>query len=311
MAKLVPSTSKENIIEKISGFLLEYPRTAYFTFLVICVSFVIYQWEGKIDLIHLKHEAEKETSKLAIEKYKLKYQQSFIIRRGINEDEFLDVRNMCIKDIEKPNISSNAVYHNEGGFYAISNDEFWTFQLVAGRNHNHYLTGVDKELNEISEEDVKSDSIFLWRGEDTSSVQGNNGFAVLFSHISIAKIPYGNVHNQYPNTDPATALLTHLLYDLVEHSEKDLNTEIRKVNCREDVFYLSSVSALLDCRINDEFYDQYYIHREYIMIPTDDYIFLISTFVPSPELIRNGEAFFSVSAWLNTFKVLLSKPNTS
>lgn len=233
------------------------------------------------------------------------------IPRGIDGGKFLDIRKLRVKRSEDPDISERAEYIRDGEFYALTTDDFWIYLIASPQDIYNYINGTLKELKSSSENnaDISSPTVYLWKGKNTHHVIDNSSFKCLFPYISVEKFSIDDIY-QLPfvlkRGDISTALLIDLLHNffVMSNNNQDLKIEVKKVYQAKDVFYVYSTTALIDCQIDDIPYKQYYVHREYILIPTGDNIFKISTFVPSPEPFLRGNASSSVTIWLNNFSIL-------
>lgn len=233
------------------------------------------------------------------------------IPRGIDGKKFLDVRKLRVKRSEDLNISEKAEYIRDGGFYALTTDDFWIYLIASSQDIYNYINGTLKELKGLSKINaaISSPTVYLWKGKDTHHVIDNSSFKCLFPYISVEKLSIDDVY-QLPFVSKGVEIPTVFLVDLLHNffvmsnNNQDLKIEVKKVYQAKDVFYVYSTTALIDCQIDDIPYKQYYVHREYVLIPTSDNIFKISTFVPSPEPFLRGNASSSVTIWLNNFSIL-------
>lgn len=291
--------------------------------------------QGKADQAQENYKVEvaqlEDKHKSEIEKIE---SQLASIRRRMGGEEYLDVRSFVFSPSQADEIPADSKFFQEDNFYASTDETHLTYSKTSEEELIKNITG--QSLGNLSEIGTLI-PLHLWRGKDTIPIEGNDLFKSVFPYVSIQKISYEQYSeiiglslslrqdNNVPLPSEMDAeefingmdkifrgdavgtfftlyLQQRLLTPLVVPNTNVELIEVQKVG---NVLYAQSLITLKDVIVENTKYSHYYIRQELILVSTSTDFYLISTFIPSEELIPRGEFFTWVNTWFGDLAIVV------
>lgn len=169
--------------------------------------------------------------------------------------------------------------------------------------------------------------VHRWTKGDTVPVEGVPGLTALAPFVLVQRFPHAlvpellcaDVPMETPEataatpTSPFQALeqfyegeSTGLMLLLQLNSEvssgSQMRTSLDSIEKKGNVVYVGLNTTLVDATVGGQHYSEYQVSRELILISTKDDIYLIKTFVPTPNFSRTDQEW--VSRWLKEFRIV-------
>jgi hypothetical protein len=106
----------------------------------------------------------------------------------------------------------------------------------------------------------------------------------------------------YKGESTGLMLLLQLNTEVVSGSQ--MRTSLSSIEKKGNVVYVGLNTTLVDVTVGGQDYGEFQVSRELILISTKDDLYLIKTFVPTPNFSRSDQEW--VSRWLSAFRIVAS-----
>jgi hypothetical protein len=114
--------------------------------------------------------------------------------------------------------------------------------------------------------------------------------------------PFNVLEQFYKGESTGLMLLLQLNTEVV--SGPQVRTSLTSIEKKGNVVYVGLNTTLVDAVVGGQDFSEYHVSRELILISTKNDIYLIKTFVPTPNFSRTDQEW--VSNWLNEFRIVAS-----
>jgi hypothetical protein len=255
------------------------------------------------------------------------------IKRSLGSDtEYYDVGALIVTPEGASSLPETSKYFPDDGFYALDVDlaSGWTYEVTTELGMTAELLGVTEDVLRERGDPAQVDAmtrfpVHLWRlGEDRSltyydAVAGQRFELHPRTEVSLQRVSHddylalveASVQSDEAKAairagfarDPAGWVLQDQLA-LEISSSGGLRARIDSLQKRDTIAYARVETTLPQVRFkgSDEELREYYWSREWLLIATDDDLYLVKLFVADDD--HRSPDYGSVGAWLDAFRVL-------
>jgi hypothetical protein len=122
------------------------------------------------------------------------------IERRLGGNDFFDVKQFFVDDARELQLSKEAEFHNDAGFYAPKGDTRWQYVTMSEMEFARYVMGPQNPLLELVEQMAPQSEDFgtvhIWKGTDEKLVDGLSPVQRVFPYISVERIGYEDLFGE-------------------------------------------------------------------------------------------------------------------
>jgi hypothetical protein len=140
----------------------------------------------------------------------------------------------------------------------------------------------------------------LWRGKEQFAVEDHAFVKRMHPFVIVAR----SDRVLLANVDAPTKVLFEFLgwLDVFERADDKTTFKVTKMQSASEVLYLRGYFTFYDVKISGKKYDQYYLLREVIFVPTSESLYTITTGIPNSRLTTGLPYLAHITTWLNDFR---------
>jgi hypothetical protein len=116
------------------------------------------------------------------------------IERRLGGNEFFDVKQFFIDDARELQLSKDAEFYNDAGFYAPKDETRWQYVTMSEMEFARYVMGAQNPLYAMLESMAPQSEDFgtvhVWKGVDEKLVEGLSPVERMFPYIFVERISY-------------------------------------------------------------------------------------------------------------------------